>query len=160
MIQYQGKSFSIHEIKRGTLDWEAELLMTVRVLIATILGGFTGWEREWHGRDAGIRTYAAVSLGACVFALLSTHITGGNNPHVIAAGVVSGIGFLGAGVIMHDKGSVRGLTTAASLWANASVGLSIGYGMYMLGTLVALLIFALLSAHHLPCWPKIGRAHV
>ena len=65
------------------MDWNAEMLMALRVLAATALGGFVGWERERHGREAGVRTYGAVALGACVFTLISTHITGGNNPHVI-----------------------------------------------------------------------------
>ena len=117
-----------------------------------LLGGFVGWEREWHGREAGIRTYGAVSLGACVFALISTHVTTGNNPHVIAAGVVTGIGFLGAGVILRDHGTILGLTSAATLWATASVGLAAGYGMYTLATLVALIVFGLLALHHIPGW--------
>ena len=134
------------------MDWNAEALMALRVLVAAVLGGCVGWERERHGREAGVRTYGAVALGACVFALISTHITGGNNPHVIAAGVVTGVGFLGAGVIMRDQGSVVGLTTAATLWATASVGLAIGYGMYMLGMLVSIIVFGLLAAHHMPGW--------
>lgn len=137
------------------MDWNQEALMAVRVVAAVILGGLIGLEREWHGAEAGIRTFGAVSLGSCVFALLSIHVTGGNNPHVIAAGVVTGIGFLGAGVIMHDRGNVLGLTTAATLWATASVGLATGYGMYTLASLVAMIVFALLSAHHLPGWSRL-----
>lgn len=137
------------------MDWNAEALMALRVLIAAALGAFVGWEREQHGREAGVRTYGAVSLGACVFALISTHITGGNNPHVIAAGVVTGVGFLGAGVIMKDNGSIVGLTTAATLWATASIGLAVGYGMYILAMLVAFLVFGLLSLHHAPGWSRL-----
>ena len=137
------------------MDWNVELLMAMRVVLAVFLGGFIGWERETHGREAGIRTYAAVSLGACVFAVISTHVTTGNNPHVIAAGVVTGVGFLGAGVIMRDGGSVVGLTTAATIWASAAVGLAIGYGMYLLGTLVSVLVFCILAAHHLPGWNRL-----
>lgn len=137
------------------MDWNLEALMALRVLIAAALGGFVGWERERHGREAGVRTYGAVALGACVFALISTHITSGNNPHVIAAGVVTGVGFLGAGVIMKDNGSIVGLTTAASLWATASVGLAVGYGMYTLGVLVSLIVFGLLSLHHAPGWLRL-----
>lgn len=140
------------------MDWNQEALMAVRVLVAVALGGFIGWERQWHGKEAGIRTYGAVALGACVFALISTHVTGGNNPHVIAAGVVTGIGFLGAGVILREHGSVLGLTTAATLWATASVGLAAGYGMYTLALLVALLVFGLLALHHVPGWERMKRS--
>lgn len=137
------------------MDWAMELQMAVRVVAAAGLGGFVGWERHWHGREAGIRTYAAVSVGACVYALISTHVTGGNNPHVVPAGVVTGIGFLGAGVIVRENGNIAGLTTAATLWATASVGLAVGYGMYMLGVLVSLIVFGLLAAHHLPGWNRL-----
>lgn len=133
--------------------------MALQVVIAVVLGGFVGWEREWHAREAGIRTYGAVSLGACVFALISTHVTTGNNPHVIAAGVVTGIGFLGAGVILRDQGNVVGLTTAATLWATASVGLATGYGMYTLAVLVALIVFGLLVLHHVPGWARLKGSH-
>ncbi|MBY0228958.1 MAG: MgtC/SapB family protein [Gemmataceae bacterium] len=141
------------------MDWRLESMMALRALIAVSLGGLIGWERQWHGREAGIRTYGAVSLGACVFALISTHVTGGNNPHVIAAGVVTGVGFLGAGVILHEEGRINGLTTAATLWSAASVGLATGYGMYLLALLTALIVFGLLAAHHIPGWSKPQRGN-
>jgi putative Mg2+ transporter-C (MgtC) family protein len=141
------------------MDWNQEALMALQVVVAVLLGGFVGWEREWHGREAGIRTYGAVSLGACVFALISTHVTTGNHPHVIAAGVVTGIGFLGAGVILHDQGNVVGLTTAATLWATAAIGLATGYGMYTLAVLVSLIVFGLLVLHHVPGWGWLKRSN-
>lgn len=137
------------------MDWNVEALMALRVMIAVALVGFVGWERERHGCEAGVRTYGAVALSVCVFTLISTHISSGNNPHVIAAGVVTGVGFLGAGVIMKDNGSKVGLTTAASLWAAASVGVAVGYGMYRLGVLVSLIVFGLLSLHHAPGWWRL-----
>lgn len=139
------------------MDWRLELLMAMRVLVATTLGGFIGWERELHGREAGIRTYGAVALGACVFALISTHIPDRTNPHVVAAGVVTGVGFLGAGVILQNQGGVTGLTTAATLWSTAAVGLAVGYGMYILGGLSSLIVFGLLAAHHLAFWRRLKR---
>lgn len=140
------------------MDWNQESLMAMQVVVAVVLGGFVGWEREWHAREAGIRTYGAVSLGACVFALLSTHVTTGNNPHVIAAGVVTGIGFLGAGVILRDQGSVVGLTTAATLWATAAIGLATGYRMYTLAVLVSFIVFGLLALHHIPGWHRLKQS--
>lgn len=134
--------------------------MALQVVVAVMLGGFIGWEREWHAREAGIRTYGAVSLGSCVFALISTHLATGNNPHVIAAGVVTGVGFLGAGVILHGHGNIVGLTTAATLWTTASIGLATGYRMYTLATLVSLIVFGLLSLHHLPNWKKLKGVEV
>lgn len=137
------------------MDWKQEGLLALRVVVSVLLGGFVGWEREQHGREAGIRTFGAVSLGSCVFALISSHVTGGNNPHVIAAGVVSGIGFLGAGTIIREQGSVVGLTSAASLWAAGAVGMAAGYGMYAMATVVSLILFALLKAHDLPAWRRL-----
>ena len=142
------------------MDWNLETLMAFRAVLAVALGGFIGWERERHGREAGIRTYGAVALGACVFALIATHVTAGSNPHVIAAGVVTGVGFLGAGVILREGGNIVGLTTAATLWATASVGLAIGYGMYVLGMLVSVIVFGLLALHHLPHWGKLKTTPV
>jgi putative Mg2+ transporter-C (MgtC) family protein len=134
------------------MDWQLETLMAVRTTVAALLGALIGWEREQHGREAGIRTYAAVSVGACAFGLISAHVEGATDLTRIAAGVVTGIGFLGAGVILHERGRIMGLTTAATLWSTASVGLAIAYGMYVLGVLTALIVFALLAAHHLPRW--------
>jgi len=128
--------------------------MVVRALVATLLGAIVGVEREGHGSDAGVRTYAAVSLGACVFALVSSHADPGVETTRIAANVVTGVGFLGAGVILRDQGRTVGLTTAATLWSTAAIGLAIAYGMYVLGTLCAVIIFSLLAIHDLRVWRR------
>lgn len=125
--------------------------MALRAVLAALFGGVIGWERERHGRDVGIRTYAAVALGACVFGLVSSHVDGGD-PTRIAANVATGVGFLGAGVILRESGRISGLTTAATIWATASVGLAIAYGMYTLGLLTTAIVFVLLAIHHLPTW--------
>lgn len=139
------------------MDWQLELDMAGQAILATVLGGFVGWERERHGCEAGIRTYGAVALGACVFALISMHVPDRTNPHVIAAGVVTGIGFLGAGVIVQNQRGIVGLTTAATLWSTGAVGLAVGYRMYILSCLAALIVFSLLAAHHLPFWSGLKR---
>lgn len=142
------------------MDWKIEMAMAAKAILATFLGGLIGWERERHGREAGIRTYAAVCLGACVFALVSSHVPGAGDKARIAAQVVSGVGFLGAGIIMRDQGRVTGLTTAGTLWASAAVGLAVGFSMYVLGILTALIIFGLLAAHHFPGWARLkGGKH-
>lgn len=140
------------------MDWQLELVMALRALLAAFLGGLVGAERERHGQDAGIRTYGAVSLGACVFGLVSMHALGaGGIDTRIAAQVVTGVGFLGAGVIMREHGRTTGLTTAATVWATAATGLAIAFGMYLLGTLTAAIIFFLLASHHLPGWKNLSR---
>ncbi len=140
------------------MDWQLEFLFVARAVAAALLGGLIGWERETHASDAGIRTYASVALGACVFALISQHIANGD-PARIAAQVVSGVGFLGAGAILRHDSGVRGLTTAGTIWATASVGLAMGFGMYVLAMLTALIVVGLLLAHDLPSWQRLKRGH-
>lgn len=138
------------------MDWNLELLFVARAVVAALLGALIGWEREQHGREAGVRTYAAISLGACAFGLISSHVSPADLTR-IAAQVVTGVGFLGAGVILREKGRITGLTTAATIWATASVGLAIAFGMYILGVLTALIVFALLSVHHFPGWSRLRK---
>ncbi len=126
----------------------------VRMVVATLLSGIVGLERERGERAAGLRTHALVGLGSCLVMLVSAfgfydwHFTpGALDPSRIAAQVVSGIGFLGAGVIIfqRDREVVRGLTTAASVWVVAAIGLAVGGGMYVtatVGTGITLLILA------------------
>lgn len=124
------------------MTWQQEALLALRVVLALMLGALVGWQREHVGREAGVRTFAAVSLGACVFGLISQIYTGDTR---IAAQVVTGIGFLGAGVILREKGHVLGLTTAATLWATASIGLAVAFGRMVLAALVAIILFVLLA---------------
>ena len=138
------------------MDWELEIVFAVRAVLAAGLGGFIGWEREWHGREAGIRTYASVALGACVFALISSHIPGADQSRM-AANVVTGVGFLGGGIILREKGRTLGLTTAATVWATAAIGTAIGFGMYLLAVLTAAIIFGVLASHHIPGWRKLSK---
>ena len=140
------------------MDWQLETLMVIRTALAAFLGAVIGWERERHGQDAGVRTYAAVSLGACAFGLVSMHATNQVDTR-IAAQVVSGIGFLGAGLIMREQGRATGLTTAATLWTTAAVGLAIAFGMYIVSTLTAVITFSILAAHHLPGWKNLAKKH-
>ena len=129
------------------LDWALELSMAARLLYAAVLGIAIGLERERHNRAAGIRTYAAISIGACGFGLISMHVNA-PDPTRIAAQVVSGIGFIGAGIIFRQADRVSGLTTAATIWATAAVGLAVAYRMLVLPALMALLLYGLLVLHH------------
>ena len=108
-----------------------------------------GLERELHKNSAGIRTYAAISMGACTFGLVSMHVDA-PDPTRIAAQVVSGIGFIGAGIIFKSEDKISGLTTAATIWATAAVGLAVAFKMLLLPVLSAVLLFGLLALHHLP----------
>ncbi|WP_022873119.1 MgtC/SapB family protein [Nesterenkonia alba] len=103
----------------------------VRVITAFGCGVLIGFERQWRARSAGLRTNTLVSVGACLFVLLSSLTPGDASPSRVAAQVVSGVGFLGAGVIIKEGGSLRGINTAATLWGSAAVGCLCGGGMYI-----------------------------
>ncbi|OGN87012.1 MAG: hypothetical protein A2X23_12490 [Chloroflexi bacterium GWC2_73_18] len=138
--------------------------LVLRLLVAAALGAAIGFEREIHDHPAGTRTHLLVALGSTIFTVLSIYGFAGllgpgegtaPDPTRIAAQVVSGIGFLGAGAIIHYGTSIRGLTTAASLWATASIGLAVGAGDYVLGVVgAAIVVFSL--------WPLnvlVARVH-
>lgn len=116
----------------------------VRFALALTFGALIGIEREWRHKTAGIKTNTLVALGATAFAMISdTFGSTNHNPAQIAAAVVTGIGFIGAGVIIHRGTNVQGVTTAATLWANASVGVAVGIGQYAVATaLFASILFA------------------
>lgn len=106
--------------------------MLLRIGLGLLLGAAVGFERQWRARTAGLRTNALVSLGAALFVMLSAYGFDGGDPTRVAAQVVSGIGFLGAGVIMKRGPSISGLNTAATIWASAAVGCLAGAGSYLL----------------------------
>ncbi len=103
----------------------------IKVLLAILIGGLIGVEREYHDKAAGFRTIILICVGAALFTIFSAKLAGGNDPTRIAANIVTGIGFLGAGVIIRESGRVLGLTTAATIWLTASIGMGIGSGHYM-----------------------------
>jgi putative Mg2+ transporter-C (MgtC) family protein len=128
----------------------SELELVGRLLLAVVLGFLIGLERELAGQPAGERTHALASLGAAVFALVSLLGFSGSDPARVAAGVVSGLGFLGAGMILKEKEQeVQGLTTAAGIWAVGGIGLAIGTGLYLLGLAAAVLVGLLLALERL-----------
>lgn len=132
------------------LELELQLDMGLRMLAAIILGGVVGFERERRGHDAGLGTFSMVTLGACVFSMVSDLVFADASDNTrIASGVVEGIGFLGAGLIIHNRsGGVDGLTTAAALWVTASVGMLLGYGLYVLAVLTTVGVLLVLTVRH------------
>lgn len=117
------------------------------LLLAVLLGGIVGIERERTHKPAGFRTHMLVSLGSCLFTIISTSFS--TTPAQIAAGIVAGIGFIGAGTIWAEKDKVQGITTAASLWATAAVGITVGVGDYALASVTTLLVFIILISRNL-----------
>jgi putative Mg2+ transporter-C (MgtC) family protein len=125
------------------LDAAQQLEIVGRVALAALLGAVIGLERELRGNPAGVRTMALVTAGAALFSEISRLSEGDDR---IAAGIVSGIGFLGAGVIFREGFTVEGITTAATIWATAAVGMAIGHELYLAGVLGALLVLLVLAA--------------
>ena len=135
--------------------------ITIRLSLALLMGGAIGLEREYRAKEAGFRTHFLVALGSALFCLVSQYGFGIElkDSSRVAAQVVSGIGFLGAGTIIFQKNVVRGLTTAAGLWVTAAIGLACGTGMYVaaaIATLMVLLGLEVLNAFI----PQLGTATV
>lgn len=121
-----------------------------KLLLSALLGGIIGYERKRRGQAAGVRTFSLIAMGASLAMILSIYVPQeylglkNGDPGRIAAQVVTGIGFLGAGAIIQMKGSVRGLTTAAGIWIVAAIGLAVGVGMYIVAIIATVLILAIL----------------
>ena len=127
-----------------------ETQMIIRLMLAAFLGGAVGIEREISSKAAGFRTHILVCIGSCLIMLTSMHVFDiyrgvvNADPGRIAAQVVSGIGFLGAGTIIRSRASVFGLTTAASLWSVAGIGLAVGSGLFIVSIFTTMLIIGIL----------------
>ncbi len=136
-------------------------VFALRLVVAMALGGVIGLERDYRAKDAGFRTHFLVALGAALFTLVSVYgfTEGVKDTSRVAAQVVSGIGFLGAGLIVFQKNFVRGLTTAAGLWVTAAVGMACGVGQYFMAVFVtALMLVGLELLGHVV--PHIGLTSV
>lgn len=121
----------------------SDLDAILRLLVALVLGALVGVEREYSRHSAGLRTMAAVSMGACLFTVLGLLVVRAE-PTRIAAQVVTGIGFLGGGAILRSGVSVRGLTTAAAIWVVAAIGMTVGFGRFLVAGAATVLVLAFL----------------
>ena len=127
-----------------------DLELIQRLCLSAALGGVLGMEREWRGKPAGLRTNILIAMGSALFTVMSIDVStgSGGDSTRIASGIVTGIGFLGAGAIMRTGGSVKGLTTAAMIWVNAAIGVAAGGGEYrvaIIATIVALVVLIVLD---------------
>jgi putative Mg2+ transporter-C (MgtC) family protein len=131
--------------------------LALRVLVAGLLGAALGLEREWRGKEAGLRTNTLIAMGSALFAAMS--VTFGGDPARIAAQIVTGVGFLGAGAIMRTGASVHGLTTAAMIWVNAAIGMAAGSGhLRLAGASTVIVLFAMLVLAPLDRWFEPRKA--
>ena len=130
-----------------TVQISTQLELALRLLLALLLGAAVGVEREYSRHPAGLRTLVLVSLGSCLFSSLGlVLVTSGTDPTRIAAQVVTGIGFLGAGAILRQGDGIKGLTTAASIWVVAAIGMACGFGLFVLALLATVMSIVALVA--------------
>ncbi len=147
------------EILKNAFEWLSDIATSqevtlwnavIKLTISMILGAMVGLERKRKGQVAGVRTFALISMGACLAMLLSIYVPQeylglkNGDPGRIAAQVITGVGFLGGGVMIRMRGSVRGLTTAAGIWMVATIGMAVGVGMYLTSLFATLLILLIL----------------
>jgi len=136
----------------------SQLQPFLQLLLAALLGGSIGLEREYKRKEAGLKTFSLVSLGACFFTVVGVYLgshpshlsfLGQIDPARVIQAVAIGIGFIGSGLIIHQRGQVEGLTTAAALWAAAAIGIGVGVRMYLLAILGALVTIGILAGFRL-----------
>lgn len=119
-------------------------MLIEKVILSALLGALIGYERERAAKPAGLRTHILLSMGATLFTILSYEAFPGSDPARIAANIITGIGFIGAGVIIQQERKVVGVTTAASLWITTAIGMAVGTGYYFLSIVASLISFIVL----------------
>lgn len=135
----------IHNLIAWCLALYAHYTWECDIAISTFLGAIIGLEREIRGKSAGIRTYAIVAMASCLFTIISKSIGSGSDPTRIASGIVTGIGFLGAGVIWHKDSGTEGLTTAGGLWAVSALSMAIGFGYMSIALTSAITVLVIME---------------
>ena len=133
------------------MDVATELVIVSKLIVSFLLGAFIGFDRERHGSAAGIRTYAAVCIGSTLFTAIAGHLVGDTGAASrVVANIITGVGFLGAGIIYRNNsaGTSHGLTTAATVWCTAAVGVAVGLNMFIIAAVAAVSLYFLLSLHH------------
>jgi putative Mg2+ transporter-C (MgtC) family protein len=141
------------------------MIEIIQILSACICGVAVGIERQHFGSSAGVRTYALVCVGACLYGIISTHAQGAAyyesivDPTRIAAQVVTGVGFIGGGIIFKDTNRIRGLTTAATVWIMASVGLAFAFEIYLIPIITTFMVIFILTLNRWPFFNRLGEKH-
>lgn len=144
------------------MDLRFELIIAAKFFLSIVLGCIIGFERETSHKDAGIRTFGAITLASCLFVAIASHLT--DDKSAIArmlAAIATGLGFIGAGLSFKDKSnSLMGLTTSSALWATAAVGSAVALNMYVLAIFSTVLIYILLSLNKFTWFRKIIKSNI
>ncbi len=131
----------------------------IKLLLALVIGGCIGWEREYQGKSAGLRTMIVICMGSALFTIFSISLgAGGHTPDRIASNIITGIGFLGAGIIFREENKVTGMTTAATIWVTAALGMGVGGGYYLYSCLGAIMVLGVLLIL-VPLQQRIDRSN-
>jgi len=132
------------------MDIQTELIYSSKLIVAFALGAAVGYEREQDNKDAGLRTYGSIAMGACLIMIIASHLTTDNSAIArVMTGIITGIGFLGAGIIFKDaENKPKGLTTASTIWCTASIGIAIGLNMFVIAIVGCLILFFILQLSH------------
>jgi putative Mg2+ transporter-C (MgtC) family protein len=130
------------------MSLEQQIIAIFQVLLTAFLILPIGWQRERIGKAAGLRTHMLSGIGACIFTVLSLHAFPGQITDRVASNVVTGISFLGAGVIVHRKGGAHDLTTAASIWASAAIGMTVATGAWLFAVGATIILWVVLTMLH------------
>lgn len=124
---------------------EQQFVIGLQLLLAAFLSMIVGWERERKHREAGLRTHMLIGAGSCLFTALSIYGFPGGDPGRVASQILPGLGFLGAGAILKEGANVQGLTTAASMWVTAAVGMAVGTGAWFLAICASIIVWFVLA---------------
>lgn len=127
------------------MSLQLQLEISLLLVLSAVLSSLIGYNREKRERPAGLRTHMLVGIGSCLFTLLSIHAFEGGDPGRVASQILPGLGFLGAGAILKERQNVEGLTTAASMWATAAIGMAVGTGAWFLAILATLFVWFVLA---------------
>jgi putative Mg2+ transporter-C (MgtC) family protein len=143
------------------MGWENQFFIVFQIATAFLLGGFIGLERERHSIGAGIRTYAAVCMGSAMFTIIGNNLMGSDGAARMVANIITGIGFMGSGLIFRDNSNYRsiGLTTAATIWATAAVGVAVGYKLFAIAIICSIALHFLLALDEYK-WYKKWRERI
>ena len=138
------------------ISWKLQLYYVAHLAFAFLLGACIGWERELAGKEAGIRTFGGIAMGSAAFSILSPLLGFADNSR-IAAQIVLGIGFLGSGLFVRRDDGQSGLTTAASLWCSAAVGMSVGFSLYIFAVGLTAITALSLYLPSIKAWMRISK---